>query len=75
MEDLKNTLAVARRVCSSCNWVDINANNLRAAFKAARQTDRERAKEALKARAVAPILERVAKLSAEERALLLASLQ
>lgn len=72
-ETLKQSLAVARRLPRE--WVKIDVENLRAAFKEARLTDRERAKEALKARAVAPILQRVAKLSNEEKALLLASLQ
>ena len=75
VEELKNTLAVARRVRSSCCWVDIDAKKLRTAFKAARQTDRENARKALQARAVDPLLSKIAKLSAEERALLLASLQ
>ena len=73
VEELKNALAVARRLPKE--WSTIDANNLRTAFKAARQTDRKNKQEALKARAVAPILEKVAKLSEEERALLLASLQ
>ena len=75
VEELKNILAVARRVRSSCNWIDINTKNLRTAFKAARETDRERAKEALKEKAVSPLLAKIEKLSPEERALLLASLQ
>ena len=75
VEELKSTLAVARRVRSSCCWVDINANELRTAFKAARDTDRENARKALQARAVDPLLAKIEKLSPEERALLLASLQ
>ena len=75
VEELKNTLAVARRVRSSCNWIDINTKKLRTAFKAARDADRTNAKEALKARAVNPLLAKIEKLSPEERALLLASLQ
>ena len=73
IETLKQALAVARRLPK--DWTIIDAEKLREAFKEARLTDRERAKEALKARAVAPILQRVAKLSNEEKALLLASLQ
>ena len=73
VEKLRQNLAVARRLPKQ--WININIEVLRAFFKEARQTDREKAKEALQARAVAPILEKVAKLSAEERALLLASLQ
>ena len=75
VEELKKTLAVARRVRSSCCWIDINTNKLRTAFKAARQEDRENARKALQARAVDPLLSKIAKLSPEERALLLASLQ
>ena len=75
VEELKSTLAVARRVRASCCWVDINTGKLRTAFKAARQTDRENARKALQARAVDPLLSKIAKLSPEERALLLASLQ
>ena len=73
VEKLRQSLAVARRLPKE--WTIIDAKKLRAAFKEARLTDRERAKDALKARAVAPILQRVAKLSNEERALLLAALQ
>ena len=73
VEKLRQNLAVARRLPNM--WVKIDTIALRIAFKEAREFDREKAKEALKARAVAPILEKVAKLSAEERALLLASLQ
>ena len=73
VKKLSDALAVARRV--SCSWLSIDADKLREAFKTARETDRKRAKETKQVRAVAPILERVAKLSPEERALLLASLQ
>ena len=75
VEKLRQSLAVARRLCSSHTWVELDTKKLRASFFAARLIDRKNKEEALKARAVAPILERVAKLSAEERALLLASLQ
>lgn len=71
--ELRLSLAVVRSL--SCSWLSIDADELRAAFKSAREIDREKARKALQARAVAPILERVAKLSPEERALLLASLQ
>ena len=75
VKKLSETLKVARRVSSACCWLNINADQLRAAFKDARKIDRENARKALQARAVNPILERVAKLTPEERALLLASLQ
>ena len=70
---LRQSLAVARRLPHQ--WCKIDVVTLRAFFKEAREADRKNAKEALKARAVAPILEKVAKLSDEERALLLSSLQ
>lgn len=73
VDKLKKSLAVARRLPQQ--WCKIDTVVLRAFFKDARKIDRENMQKALKARAVAPILERVAKLSAEERALLLASLQ
>lgn len=73
IETLKQALAVARRLPK--DWTIIDAEKLREAFKAARKKDRENRQEALKARAVAPILQRVAKLSNEEKALLLAALQ
>ena len=73
VQELKNTLAVARRLPRQ--WVKIDVMVLRAFFKEARATDRERAKEALKEKAVTPLLSKIAKLTPEERALLLASLQ
>ena len=73
VEKLRQNLAVARRLPKQ--WCRIDAVTLRAFFKEARKFDREKAKKALQARAITPILERVAKLSPEERALLLASLQ
>lgn len=79
VEKLRVSLAVARRLCPynefANAWLIIDAPALRAHFKLARKTDRDRAKEALKARAVNPLLAKIEKLSAEERALLLASLQ
>lgn len=75
VEKLKQSLSVARRLSQLNLWVKFDVDILRAAFKRAREIDREKVKEALKVRAVAPILEKVAKLSAEERALLLSSLQ
>ena len=75
VEQLKQALSVARRLSQSHTWVEIDTKKLRSSFWAARQTDRMNKQKALQARAVAPILERVAKLSPEERALLLASLQ
>ena len=75
VKKLSATFKTARAVVSQCNWIKLDTEELRAAFKAARDTDRKNAREALKARAVAPILEKVAKLTPEERALLLSSLQ
>ena len=75
VKKISDTLKVVRRIYASYCWVDINVEKLRNEFKAAREIDRENKREMLKAHAVAPILERVAKLSPEERALLLASLQ
>lgn len=73
VDKLRQSLAVARRLPSQ--WVKIDTTVLRAFFNEARKTDRENARKALQARAVAPLLEKVAKLTPEERALLLASLQ
>ena len=73
VEKLRQALAVARRLPKE--WTKIDAAAVWRAYQKAKETDRKNAREALKARAVAPILEKVAKLSAEERALLLASLQ
>ena len=70
---LRQSLAVARRLPHQ--WCKIDVVTLRAFFKEAREADRENARKALQARAVDPILEKVAKLSPEERALLRASLQ
>ena len=75
VEKLRQSLGVARRLCNANPWLMINAPALRASLKCARKTDRKNKEEALKARVINPILEKVAKLSAEERALLLASLQ
>ena len=75
VEKLRQSLGVARRLCDTNPWLIINAPALRAHFKIARKKDLKNKEEALKARAVNPILVKVAKLSAEERALLLASLQ
>ena len=73
VDKLRQNLAVARRLPKE--WCKIDTNNWKQAFKDAREMDRENVRKALQARAVAPILERVAKLNDEERALLLASLQ
>ena len=73
VEELKSTLAVARRLPKK--WVKIDIKELRTAFKDARMTDRKNKQEALKEKAVSPLLAKIAKLSDEERALLLASLQ
>ena len=79
VEKLRASLAVARRICSFNEfenpWVKIDAKALRAHFKLARKEDRENARKALQARAVDPLLAKIEKLSPEERALLLASLQ
>ena len=75
VELLQASLGVARRLCQLNSWVKLDANELRTAFKLARKKDRENAKKALQARAVDPLLAKIEKLSPEERALLLASLQ
>lgn len=75
VEKLRDSLAVARRLSQLNIWVSFDVNLLRAAFRHAHQADRETARKALQARAVDPLLSKIAKLSAEERALLLASLQ
>ena len=73
VDKLRQSLAVARRLPKQ--WVKIDTTILRAFFKEARQIDREKAREALKEKAVTPLLAKIEKLSPEERALLLASLQ
>lgn len=75
VKQVSDTLAIARRALAKNDWLTIDAKKLRTAFKIARDTDRENARKALQARAVNPILEKIEKLSPEERALLLASLQ
>ena len=79
VEKLRASLAVARRICPfnefANSWLIIDAKVLRAHFRLARKEDREKARKALQARAVDPLLAKIEKLSAEERALLLASLQ
>lgn len=75
VKKVSDTLKVVRRLYTSSSWVRIDINKLRAEFKSARQIDREKQQKALQEKAVAPILERVARLSPEERALLVASLQ
>ena len=75
VKKLREALAVARRLFLSNTWVSIDTDQLRTAFKEAREIDRENARKALQARAVDPLLSKIAKLSTEERALLLASLQ
>ena len=79
VEKLRASLAVARRICPfnefANSWLIIDAKALRAHFKLARKEDRENARKALQARAVDPLLAKIEKLSPEERALLLASLQ
>ena len=76
---LRASLAVARRICPfnefANSWLIIDAKALRAQFRFARKEDRENARKALQARAVDPLLAKIEKLSPEERALLLASLQ
>ena len=73
VEKLRQNLAVARRLPKE--WVKIDAAKLSTAFKAARESDRAKAREALREKAVTPLLAKIEKLSPEERALLLASLQ
>lgn len=73
VDKLRQSLAVARRLPHQ--WVKIDVVTLRAFFKEAREMDRENARKALQAREVAPILDKVAKLSPEALALLRASLQ
>ena len=73
VKKLSGALAVARRLPSE--WIKIDVVVLRAAFQEARKKDRANTKKALQARAVDPLLVKIAKLSDEERSLLLASLQ
>ena len=79
VEKLRASLAVARRLCPfnefSNPWLIIDAKVLRAYFKIARKEDRKKAQDALKEKAVNPLLAKIEKLTPEERALLLASLQ
>ena len=75
VKKISETLKVVRRLCLSNTWVSIDTDQLRNAFKEAHDTDRENARKALQARAVNPLLAKIEKLSPEERALLLASLQ
>ena len=76
---LRQSLAVARRLCPfnefANPWLIIDAKVLRTYFKLARKEDRKKAQEALKEKAVNPLLAKIEKLSPEERSLLLASLQ
>lgn len=75
VKKLSETFKTARAVSAKCNWIKLDTDELRAAFKRAREIDRENARKALQARAVDPLLSKIAKLTPEERALLLASLQ
>ena len=75
VKKISDTLKVVRRLFLSNTWVSIDTDQLRTAFKEAREIDRTNKKEILKAHAVAPLLAKIEKLSPEERALLLASLQ
>ena len=75
VKKLSETFKTARAVFLKCNWIKLDTNELRAAFKRAREIDHENARKALQARAVNPLLAKIEKLSPEERALLLASLQ
>ena len=79
VEKLRASLAVARRICPfnefAKSWLIIDTKILREYFRLARKEDRENARKALQARAVDPLLAKIEKLSPEERALLLASLQ
>ena len=73
VKKLRQSLAVARRLPKE--WVTINAQQLRVAFRDARKKDRARAQFAQQLRAVNPLLAKIAQLSEEQRSLLLASLQ
>ena len=73
VEKLRQALAVARRLPKE--WLTIDAAAVWKAYQEAKAQDAKKAKEALKEKAVNPLLAKIEKLSAEERALLLASLQ
>ena len=73
VEKLRQNLAVARRLPKE--WVKIDAAAVWKAYQDAKKADKEREQKALKEKAVNPLLERINKLTDEERALLLASLQ
>ena len=73
VEELRQLLAVARRLPKA--WVKIDAAAVWKAYQEAKAQDAKKAQDALKEKAVNPLLSKIAKLSAEERALLLASLQ
>ena len=73
VEKLRQNLAVARRLPKA--WVKIDAASVWKAYQEAKKADKEREQKALKEKAVNPLLERINKLTDEERALLIASLQ
>ena len=73
VEKLRQALSVARRLPKE--WVKIDTAAVWKAYKKAKAEDAKTASEALKEKAVTPLLAKIEKLSPEERALLLASLQ
>ena len=73
VEKLRAALAVARRLPK--DWISINAAGVWKAYQDAKKADKEREQKALKEKAVSPLLAKIEKLTPEERALLLASLQ
>ena len=73
VEKLRQALTVARRLPKM--WVKIDAAAVWKAYQEAKAQDAKKAQDALKEKAVSPLLAKIEKLSPEERALLLASLQ
>ena len=73
VDKLRQNLAVARRLPKE--WITIDAGKVWKAYQDAKKADKEREQKALKEKAVNPLLAKIEKLSPEERALLLASLQ
>ena len=73
VEKLRQSLSVARRLPKE--WVKIDTAAVWKAYQEAKTQDAKKAQDALKEKAVNPLLVKIAKLSEEERALLLASLQ
>ena len=73
VDKLRQNLAVARRLPKE--WIKIDTAAVWKAYQDAKKADKEREQKALKEKAVSPLLAKIEKLSPEERALLLASLQ